>query len=313
MKFKHKGGELVKVRGKITRREFVKKSAAGILITGGLLALWRTFVSPYDRSMGCPDLKSPYWKPKIPAYNKKALFFDEHHYALVATLAAIIIPSDEYPGATEAGVVDFIDKLLAESDANKQKEYSRGLAWIDEASRETYGGASDFLALDVEDQIGLLRRIDEITAVRSKPVRGFLGRLSRKIRNTWFDTFGVMDKRVRFLERLRRDVIMGFYTNPLSWMEIGYFGPPQPVGYLGFADPPSPAAYTGAVRPVQNDSCLGCHSEGKHPRGGLINHTCIACHKPHAPWTYDKNAFHLEDHIELAFPNPDRQGKEKKW
>jgi hypothetical protein len=103
------------------------------------------------------------------------------------------------------------------------------------------------------------------------------------------------------------DTCDGYFSNPVSWKVVGYFGPPQPNGYPDFSEPPSSANYTDSIRPVDNASCLICHKEGKHPRGGLINHTCTTCHRPHSPWQYDKDSFYLEDHIEFLFPNPDRK------
>src|SRR5271166_3475485 len=41
-----------------------------------------------------------------------ARFFDDHQYAVVRAACARLIPTDDDPGATEAGVVDYIDGLL---------------------------------------------------------------------------------------------------------------------------------------------------------------------------------------------------------
>ena len=40
------------------------------------------------------------------------VFFTEEEYALVRAACARLIPTDSDPGATEAGVVDYIDTLL---------------------------------------------------------------------------------------------------------------------------------------------------------------------------------------------------------
>jgi hypothetical protein len=288
----------------VNRRKFIKTLSIGALATGGLLTLGRVIASPPDMKLPDPYPELPDWRPDIPAFNDQALFFDEHQYALVATLAAIIIPSDGDPGATEAGVVDYIDKSVADSK-KRQGIYRKGLKWLDDLSQEEYG--IDFLTLDLKEQINLLHRIDENATARSRPASSFMERVDRKIDNIWDAQFGIGNNSF-FFRTIRYDVILAFYSSPISWQAIGYYGPPQPVGYLDFSQPPSTANYTGSVRPVRNESCLICHNEGKkHPRGKLINHTCNTCHRPHSPWPRKKNAFYLEDHVEVLFSSPDRK------
>ena len=288
----------------VNRRDFIKKLSIGAIATGGLLAAGPIIASAPDMKLPDPYPELPDWKPSIPSYNNQALFFDEHQYKLVATLAAIMIPSDDDPGATEAGVVDYIDRSLADSE-KRQAIYTKGLRWIDDLSQEEYG--TDFLTLDIEEQINLLRRIDESATMRRRPVSSFMERVDRKLDKIWDDQFGIGKNSV-FFRIIHRDVIFGFYSSPISWQAIGYFGPPQPVGYLDFSKPPSSANYTGSVRPVRNESCLICHDQGKkHPRGKLIDHTCTTCHRPHSPWPRKKNGFYLEDQVEVIFSSPDRK------
>lgn len=289
----------------IDRRKFLKKSAIGVLGVGLIVTTGKVIVSPPNMELPNPYPELPDQKLVIPPYNDKALFLDEHQYALVATLAALIIPTDGDPGATEAGVVDYIDALVAGSEA-RQAFYTKGLKWLDEFSEGKYGSGKDFLNLSLEKQIELLRLIDETHSMRRRRVTGFLQRVDRKIDKTWDDWFGA-GEHASFFGIIRKDVLHGYFSNPISWRAIGYFGPPQPVGYLGFSDPPSSAHYTGSTRLVGNSTCLICHKDGRHPRGGLIDHTCTTCHRPHSPWPYDKDAFNLEDHIGFAFPNLDRK------
>jgi hypothetical protein len=288
----------------VNRREFIKKLGIGALATGGLFTAGGIVASPPDMKLPDPYPELHDCKPAIPAYNDKALFLDEHQYALVATLAAIIIPSDDDPGATEADVVDYIDRSVADSD-KRQGIYTKGLKWIDDLSQEEYG--TDFLTLNLKEQINLLRRIDECATWRRRPVADFMERVVRKVGNIWNDQFGI-GKNSKFFKIIHRDVLAAFYSNPISWQAIGYFGPPQPVGYMDFHKPPSSANYTGSVRQVRNESCMVCHNEGKkHPRGKLIDHTCNTCHRPHSPWPHKRNASYLEDLVEIVFSSRDRK------
>jgi hypothetical protein len=68
---------------------------------------------------------------RAPAAPHKPKFFNPHEYATVAVLVDIIIPKDERSGsATDAGVPEFMDFLMADQQ-NRQTAMHGGLAWID--------------------------------------------------------------------------------------------------------------------------------------------------------------------------------------
>ncbi len=270
----------------------------------------RALVSRSEAEPLNPYPEKPVWQRVISTYDQ-ALFLDEHQYALVATVAALMIPSGPAdPGATEAGVVDFIDSRLADSQdrgdvffKKRRDAYTQGLAWLDDLSRKEHG--TGFLHLDAREQIDLLHRIDQSVTKRTRSVSSFIERVERKIDTFWDDLFG-MGKQSSFFKIIHKDVLIAFYSNPISWWAIGYYGPPQPVGYLDFTQPSASSRYSGAIRPVKNESCRICHHEGeKHARGKLIDHTCMTCHRPHSPWPSREGAFHLEDHVGVLFESPD--------
>ena len=290
--------EEISNKHKVNRRQFIVKSAVGI---AGFGAMAGTFNAACGAARGSAEKALQTHagqKAAIPPYNAEARFLDQHQYAGVATLAALIIPTDDEPGATEAGVVDYIDRITAESE-KKGRRYSKGLAWLDAFCKSKYG--SDFLALEPGDQEQLMHQ-----ALGSRRSTSLLARIGGKLIRIWQGLTGTgLDG--RFLNEVRKDVVDGFYSNPIAWQYVGYFGPPHPVGYLDFSEPPSSAHYIDSVRMVNNTSCNTCHEVGEHPRGGFIDHTCMACHRPHEPWPYDKDAFYLEDHIGAVFSNPDRK------
>jgi hypothetical protein len=180
------------------------------------------------------------------------------------------------------------------------------LELLDKLSQEKARSGKNFLNISLEEQIEVLRLMERTHSMRHRSVSSFLQRVDRKIDKTWDDLFGAGEIS-RFFKIIREDVLDGYFSNPVSWKAVGYFGPPQPVGYLDYSNPPSSASYAGSVRLIDNKSCLICHKDGRHPRGGLINHTCTICHRPHTPWPHNKDAFHFEDHIEFIFPSPDRK------
>lgn len=77
------------------------------------------------------------------------------------TLAAIsdqIIPPDQDPGASWAGVVNYIDRQLCGPFYNLRLTYRRGLAGIDESSRLAYGKL--FANLELPQQTDLLHQLE---------------------------------------------------------------------------------------------------------------------------------------------------------
>ncbi|MEE8117037.1 MAG: gluconate 2-dehydrogenase subunit 3 family protein [Gemmatimonadales bacterium] len=72
-------------------------------------------------------------------------FFTPHEWETVRLLADLILPRDERSGsATDAGVAEVIDFLMADRDDERRQTAMRGgLAWVDSQCRERFG--QDFL------------------------------------------------------------------------------------------------------------------------------------------------------------------------
>lgn len=289
--------KLAKRSDSINRRQFIIKSTLGVC---GLGAAYGTAKVAFSSNpQGKPSFQSDdSERIDIPPYNENARFLKPHQYAVVATIAALIVPTDDEPGATEAGVVDHIDTVVASSE-KKQKLYTNGLNWLDRFCQKKYGDT--FLNIARVKQMDILSLQYDMFQGTSLYIR-----VGRKLFDIWGGITGSRLNR-RFLRAIHKDVVEGFYANPVSWQQVGYFGPPNPVGYPDFSEPPSAKHYARTVRLVDNVSCNTCHEVGEHPRGGLIDHTCTACHRPHSPWPHDKSSFYLEDNIGAVFSNPDRE------
>lgn len=81
----------------------------------------------------------------------------------VADLEALtsqIVPSDESPGAREAGVTYFIDRALGSFFAHWREGFTRGLGEFQGACRAFDPGAASFAALASARQIEFLRTVD---------------------------------------------------------------------------------------------------------------------------------------------------------
>jgi len=84
---------------------------------------------------------------------------DPHQSETVATIADMIIPATDTPGARAAGVHRFIDLLLAESFPDDERaSFLAGLADLDARARAAFGG--DFLAATEPQRVQLLEKLD---------------------------------------------------------------------------------------------------------------------------------------------------------
>ena len=99
-------------------------------------------------------------------------FFDEASAADIGAIAEQVLPSDDGPGAKEAGVIFFIDRALTTFDSDQQDAYRKGIADL----RSRSGGS--FAALLGERQMEILHAIEKtefFEQVRTHTLLGFLG------------------------------------------------------------------------------------------------------------------------------------------
>jgi gluconate 2-dehydrogenase gamma chain len=92
-------------------------------------------------------------------------------------LTALIIPTDEDPGAREARIVDFIDRGLTSFAQDQRTLFEQGLADLE--SRAHRSGGRSFADLDPSSQLGLARELEAgksefFGAVRVATIAGFL-------------------------------------------------------------------------------------------------------------------------------------------
>ena len=101
-------------------------------------------------------------------------FFTPEQAREIEAATAQIIPSDDSPGAREAHVVYFIDRVLTTIEADKQPLYKQGLALL--ASRARRAGGARFSELEAAQQIAVLKKIDKtpfFQLLRSHTIAGF--------------------------------------------------------------------------------------------------------------------------------------------
>lgn len=145
------------------------------------------------------------------------------------TLAAAcdqIVPKDEDPGASEAGVVAFVDRQLATRAKRDRARWRAGLRGLDASSRRRFGVA--FAEAAFADQTALLRDLERGVAEAA-------------------DWSGIAP--AAFFRLLRDHTMMGFYGDPrhggnqerVSWRMLGVPDPPI-RGRLHETPPPAALA-----------------------------------------------------------------------
>jgi Gluconate 2-dehydrogenase subunit 3 len=112
----------------------------------------------------------------------KLEFFTPDQVKEIDAITSRIIPSDETPGAHEAGVVYFIDRALSTFAIDNQKVYREGLPEMQARTHELFPALDKFSAATPEQQDEVLHSFDEQTAGERRPYR------PRAAAQSFFDT-----------------------------------------------------------------------------------------------------------------------------
>ena len=106
----------------------------------------------------------------------KFAFFTPEQAVEVEEMAAQIIPTDETPGAREARVVSFIDRVLVTFERERQADYTQGLTDLAAQTHQRFPNASKFSELTFDQQIQVLTAIEDtpfFNLVRTHTITGF--------------------------------------------------------------------------------------------------------------------------------------------
>ena len=196
-----KSGKLRSITmNELNRRNFLLR-AGTVLSAAWVTANWPALLSAAKHAHDAAKAAAP---PKFE-------FFSAEEAAEIDAITACILPTDDTPGAHEAGVVYFIDHGLATFAAEDQKMYRAGLPDLEARVKEMFPSASKFSSLTAEQQDAVLHSFDENT---DAPRRGLRARP------------GAQD----FFETLRQHTINGFLIDPdfggnhdgVGWKVIGH-------------------------------------------------------------------------------------------
>jgi hypothetical protein len=178
-----------------------------------------------------------------------ARFFDQSQYEIVQAACARLIPTDQDPGATEAGVVDFIDGFLGAFTTDPP------LIWAGGPFSGRFGGDprfGTFHRLGPRDELAWRTRIEGSLGISERerlgPVTGLQERYRVGLASLGHDFAQVdgdeQDRRLKaadeeFLALLHEHACEGMYGAPeylgnrdeVGWRYIGFGGDVQPRGY----------------------------------------------------------------------------------
>ena len=178
---------------RLSRRDFVKiatLSAGALSLTVGSLS----FIE------GCTTT------PKT-----GTLFFSENEIKLMEAIAEQIIPTDEWPGGRNAGVVNFLDEQLVGPYRRFQQDYRKGFEALEKTCENKFH--SKFEKLSWDSQTAVLQDMEA----------------SRLNGEAWKNGFSKY-----YFELLRSHCMQGFYGSPrhggnkdyISYKMIGIDQPP---------------------------------------------------------------------------------------
>ena len=173
------------------RREVLQQATAilGYAITGPALA---------GILNGCQATPGLAFRPE---------FFSADQATLVAALTEIIIPRTDTPGAIDAGVPMFIDRMLKEIYLKESQDvFLKGLSDFDNGARERYNKAF----MDCSDEEKLAYFKNQHDAVMDKGGSGYSG-------SFWAAT----EKNSKpFMVELKELTLLGFFTSELGATKV---------------------------------------------------------------------------------------------
>ena len=169
----------------VSRRRFLSRGVTG-LSAAWASAHWPALLAAATHARQAAKSAAP----------SKFGFLTAEEAKEIDAITSCIIPTDDTPGAHEAGVVYFIDRGLTTFSVDDQKTYREGLPQLQSRVAEMFQGKSKFSDLAPEQQDEVLHSIDEQNPQsRQRRFRAGAGAQN-------------------FFETLRQHTIAGFLIDP---------------------------------------------------------------------------------------------------
>ena len=176
------------------------------------------------------------------------VFFSDAEYAVIRAICARVIPTDQDPGATEAGVVDYIDTFLGAFSFDPPRIWAGGPFSGRRGGEASFGR---FVPLTPHQELAWRTRIEGSRGMPERefngPVTGLQERYRDGLEALGADFAGLgpeeQDERLRahaeFTQLVYEHACEGMYGAPeyggnrdlVGWGYIGFEGDAQPTGY----------------------------------------------------------------------------------
>ena len=101
-----------------------------------------------------------------------AKLFNDHELATVASIAELIIPSTDTPGARQARVAEYLDRILSDSPETVRTPFLEGLWWTDGYARRTAGAS--FTELPESEQLKIVSELHDSSGLQLETGRSFI-------------------------------------------------------------------------------------------------------------------------------------------
>ena len=149
------------IMNELNRRSFLVRAGTG-LSTAWMATHWPALLSAATHARNAAKAVA------LPKFE----FLTPEEAVEVAAITSRLIPSDDSPGAKEAGVVYFIDRGLITFDTDNQKTYREGLPELHARVTEMFPNAKKFSELKTDDQDEVLHSFDQsASSGRRRPFR----------------------------------------------------------------------------------------------------------------------------------------------
>lgn len=160
------GGPLLNTRS-TSRRQFLQASG-GTLGTAWVAAHWPEIAAAAEHAHAVAAVPADHAFRALTAGQARD----------VEAIAAQIVPSGDTPGAREAGVVHFIDQILAGLFAGRAQEFHSGLAAFQADCTARHPGSGRFADLSPAEQLTHLKSVETTPFFASMRLLTLLGLLS---------------------------------------------------------------------------------------------------------------------------------------
>ena len=154
--------------GEASRRQFLLGSVSG-LSSAWLALRWPAILAAQEHAQ----------RAEASGRSVQFQFFSPEDAVEVEAIAAQIIPSGDIPGAQEARVIYFIDRVLVTFDRDKQPAYTQGLKDLRQRAQVLFPSVNRFSSLTPAQQIQVLTAIEKtdfFELVRLHTIMGFLAK-----------------------------------------------------------------------------------------------------------------------------------------